>query len=807
MTNMQGKDLFAIQKQLEEESVSLGVARYEKFRENNSESETGPGQRLVGASIDSVAKAISEFIAEANTGKPGKRHSAVQYLQHVNPAALAYLTATVCVSQITLKQKPRLAAASILVGAAVQHELNFALMQDKAPGLHRVIQRQVKKATSDRHRVAVMNKALSGTELSKLDLPLTTLSTVGLKLIELFIGATGLLSIVNIRKGHKTESFLQGDEKTLEWLESAHKSASMFTPVLQPMVVPPRPWVSPTEGGYLSNLPTANVLVRTRNKAYLAELAHADMPKVYEALNAIQGTAWKVNTSILAVMKEAWEMGGGIGGLPDRELEELPARPAMLDSDPEFYKEHHKDEFKAWKGARAAVYENNTRSVSKRVAAAQKIELAEKFSEFPAIYFPHNLDFRGRIYPIPSQLNPQSDDQGKALLQFAEGVPLGERGAFWLAVHVANCFGVDKVPFDDRLAWVEKHEDQILDSALSPLDGQRFWVDADSPWCALAACMEWLGYKLNGTEHLSRIPVAMDGSCNGLQNFSAMLRDPIGGKATNLIPSATPADIYTEVLKVVERKLSERAVGGCPNAIRLSGRLTRNVCKTPVMTLPYGVTKPGMRDQILKSFPDAGIEDDWHLAEYLSTLMWDSIGEVVVAARHAMDWLKDAAKTASSGGHPVSWTTPAGFPVMQDYREVEGKRVSVHLGGKQLNIIVAITGNKLSGRRQALGIAPNFVHSCDSSHLMLTTVAAKTNGICSFAMIHDSFGTHAGNTDVLAAALRAAFIEQYSPDVLGAFRDELAEQLPKELVEKLPRLPGFGTLDLNAVHESKYFFA
>src|SRR5690606_2015988 len=128
--------------------------------------------------------------------------------------------------------------------------------------------------------------------------------------------------------------------------------------------------------------------------------------------------------------------------------------------------------------------------------------------------------------------------------------------------------------------------------------------------------------------------------------------------------------------------------------------------------------------------------------------------EVVIAARAAMDWLKEASKVASSAGMPVTWTTPAGFPVLQEYREETGVRVTAHIGGRQCNLIVNIAGTKLDRRRQTLGISPNFVHSCDASHMMLTTCLAAANGITSFAMIHDSYGTHAGNTGILAAALR-----------------------------------------------------
>jgi len=121
--------------------------------------------------------------------------------------------------------------------------------------------------------------------------------------------------------------------------------------------------------------------------------------------------------------------------------------------------------------------------------------------------------------------------------------------------------------------------------------------------------------------------------------------------------------------------------------------------------------------------------------------------------------------------------------------------------------VVNITGTKLDRRRQTLGISPNFVHSCDASHMMLTTCIAQENGVADFAMIHDSFGTHAGNTETLSAALRMAFVEQYRGDVLGNFRQELIDQLPPEVAAELPELPDTGSLDLNAVLESAYFFA
>ena len=40
-------------------------------------------------------------------------------------------------------------------------------------------------------------------------------------------------------------------------------------------------------------------------------------------------------------------------------------------------------------------------------------------------YLPHNLDFRGRAYPLPPHLNHMGNDLSRGLLLFAKAKPLG----------------------------------------------------------------------------------------------------------------------------------------------------------------------------------------------------------------------------------------------------------------------------------------------------------------------------------------------------------------------------------------------
>src|SRR5882762_228911 len=85
-------------------------------------------------------------------------------------------------------------------------------------------------------------------------------------------------------------------------------------------------------------------------------------------------------------------------------------------------------------------------------------------------YLPHNLDFRGRAYPIPPNLNHIGDDLSRGLLIFGETKPLGERGLRWLKIHLANLYGFDKGNFDEREKFVAQNLDDIYDSAENPLE-------------------------------------------------------------------------------------------------------------------------------------------------------------------------------------------------------------------------------------------------------------------------------------------------------------------------------------------------
>jgi DNA-directed RNA polymerase len=724
-----------------------------------------------------------------------------------------------------ISSRDRMVAMAEAIATLLEDELNYRAFRKEAPRLMDAIIRNLKgtAANADHKKKVLMGAKTKLAGIEKIELPTEIRVKVGIKLIEL-VAELNLCKFNTITEGkNKTIIYVEPTDSLQVWLAIQNRNCSLLSPVFLPMVAKPKAWTTPTDGGYLQ---TPLTIMKTRNKPYLQELEHVEMPKVYQSVNALQETPWAINRGVYSVMKELWETtGGGIAKMPFKDGKPMPDKPNDIDTNPLALKE--------WKGKAAAVYNDNFKSRSKVIALSQKLWVAEKFLNEDAIYFPHVLDWRGRAYAVPGFVNPQSDDTGKALLQFANGKPLGTQGAAWLAIHLANCYGYDKVDFDSRIEWAEENTEAIMDSALRPIEGERFWLNADKPFQFLAACFEWLGYRMQGESYISHIAVALDGSCNGLQNFSAMLRDERGGRATNLVPSSKPSDIYQEVANVVQGFIDSDADSGHPEAIVwktalyregdvwVNKPIGRKLTKRNTMTRPYSVTAFGMRDQLIQEL-DAMLEegsikfigedvDIAKVAYYLADNNLHAISSVVVAAEEAMKWLQDVAKVVSANGLPVIWTTPVGLPVRQFYTNQEAEILQVFVAGERTSVQFNRHGKTLNSRKQSAGISPNFVHSCDAAHMMGTISLCVGQGVTDFSMIHDSYGVHACDTPLLAEALRVAFVEQYSSDVLATFRDEIVNQLVSsgadKLVEKMPPLPKYGTLDLNVILDSEYFFA
>ena len=507
--------------------------------------------------------------------------------------------------------------------------------------------------------------------------------------------------------------------------------------------------------------------------------------------------------------------------------------------------------------------EHNGKSINANLV----LNAAEEYLKFDKFYYPYTVDFRGRAYPKPSYLNHIGDDAQRSLLRFHTKKPLGSRGLYWLKVQLSNHFGNDKVSNDDRAQWTDNHLDEILASALDPMEN-LFWTTFDCPFQGLAAAHELLDattHPLGPEAFESGLPIQQDGSCNGLQHYAALGRDTNGGMQVNLKPNDTgqPADVYMQVCNSVQAEVAEKAKlfetddffkllrHGSENdrrdriskaAIKLllkshknkheeecllvlyckimDGNIKRKTVKQTVMTSVYGVTSLGARAQIRERLRehnqdmDALTERNDDLAEalkidgqlvdpiadFVSRLTMKAIGASFVGAVQVMDMLKESAGIVAKTGQPVQWVTPMGLPVKQPYREP--RKVQIRTDLQRVTIMDDSSLVPISKYKQRSAFPPNFVHSLDSTHMMMTALECQRLGV-TFASVHDSFWCHAQDVDEMSRVLREEFVRLHSQDLLGDLHDQLRFAFPEET---FPLPPPKGDLDLNEVLKSPFFF-
>lgn len=550
-------------------------------------------------------------------------------------------------------------------------------------------------------------------------------------------------------------------------------------------------------GGYLFG---DQHIVRTGLHAHTKAVDGAVSQRDLDVTNSVQDTPWRINRWVLDLMMQAWAEGRPVGGLDIGEPKSLPTR--MADDVWEALDDADK---KQHLSVRAEIHAANASLMGRSQAVLDALAVADELRDEPAIYYPCVRDFRLRIYPQATRgPNPQGNDIAKSLLMFADGLPLGAGGMFWLCVRAANTYGQDKLTLEERVLWASEHMGDILDSAADPF-GCAFWQDADEPWGFLATCHELSqAWQLEDpTSFVSHLPVPMDGTCNGLQHLSAMGLDPIGAAATNLRPGVRQ-DIYIKVAQRVSELVQDDVLAGVDEARVWHGKVDRKVVKRAVMTTPYGVTDRGIAKQLIDDevIPDCSGIGVGKSADYLRGKLVQALTDTVVSAKSIMAWLQATASALAKAGIPFRWTTPMGSTVQQAYRALTMVQVKTLCG--KVSLGAESKDAPLNDRKQALGAAPNFIHSFDAAHVGLTVEEGTRQGITSWALIHDSYGTHAANTWRLAAILRETFIAIYSVDRLKALRDEIAGYAP---YVALPELPTRGDFDINEVREATFFFS
>ncbi|XP_014259402.1 DNA-directed RNA polymerase, mitochondrial [Cimex lectularius] len=593
-----------------------------------------------------------------------------------------------------------------------------------------------------------------------------------------------------------------------------------------PMMAPPIPWSTRSSGGYI--IPKTS-LIRLPHEAIqqLDRLKNSPLPQIYpclDALNQLSMVPWKVNTPVLDIIINIFNNGGS-------SKLEIPEPPAALPLPKPVSSINSTERFHAFR-KRMVVRRKRAEMYSLWCDALYRLSLANHFRD-KVFWLPHNMDFRGRVYPCPPHLNHLGSDLARSILKFAKGEPLGPDGLGWLKIHLVNLTGLKKRDSNaERLKYADEILPKILDSANNPLEGEKWWMDSEEPCQTLACCMEIRNALANETgpeNYISHFPVHQDGSCNGLQHYAALGRDSVGAYSVNLSPAEVPQDVYSCVAAIVERERIKDAKEGVQIAQVLEGYVKRKVIKQTVMTTVYGVTRFGARLQIAKQLKDIEEfpkEHVWTASTYLVTKTFISLREMFTSAREIQDWLTETAKYISQFcGQNVEYVTPLGLPVVQPYAKHKDK---IHLKKSSSSNFQEYFPLDMFERpnviKQRNAFPPNFIHSLDSCHMMLTSLFCERAGI-TFVSVHDCYWTHPKTLPQMNKICREQFVALHSQPILNNLseymlqkfrcleKDEMFEDpslvnlTQERLNSLLKQLPKKGDFDLNNVLNSEYFFS
>lgn len=632
-------------------------------------------------------------------------------------------------------------------------------------------------------------------------------------------------------------------------------------PVFWPETIAPKAWEAYTGGGAHDERVNGNVAVlRSNHKDTQSAVKHAiktgQMQPALDALNSLQSVAYTVNREVLAVIQECEGYQLKVKGIVPQNLE-VPEKPNAF-----AWEAMDEAQQRYAKLKRSAVKKANRGFIGDRILFATDMATAEDMSKSEAFYTAMNLDWRGRVYAL-SHFNFQREDRVRALFNFAEGLPIGEDGLWYLKVHTANCGDFNKVskrPLQERVQWCNDNTQLITNIASAPL-AHTEWMKADKPFLFLAACFELSKALAQGSSFITHLPLSFDGSCSGLQHLCAMTR-AAEGSMVNLTPSLIPQDVYQRVADAVVLRLEldltnapdadakdpEKAVKASKDTRAMAALFLdyfnttgdrRKGAKRNVMTYSYSSRKFGMAAQQQEDMMEPlarevlegkrtehpfegyqhgpwskdGQQQPSKAARYIAGHVFDAIEACIHKPAEAMKFLQGIAKTMAHEGKPVQWTTPVGIPWINRYHEKVLDSVSLYLNDKgikeRVRVLIA-TGSKreIDKDKSANGVAPNFVHALDAAHLLRVVNASNLEGIRSIATVHDSFGCLAPQARRFNAIIREQFALMYEThDVLSEILERATTDLSEANRDRLPPQPAQGPLDLKDILNADFAFA
>ena len=766
--------------QLERSAYNQGTDRFRKnttdLEEKSYASASVYGIHSIDVLIPLLVKRIKETDNRIHRGCTGVAFKEIKhFLQDVEPEVAACIASKVTFDCVFSPKENANTAANLTaaIGKAIEDECQMRHYEREAPGLlHTIIENYSHNAQGTKQKLTVIQTLMNryGVEQWKCWGQVNR-SKLGGWLLDCLIEVTHWFTKEAVREGRKTTNKVVPTPEFIAVKDQIMYNAELFSPLAWPMLIEPNDWTNERAGGYLLNeVMRGHDMVRRGS-----HLIQGETPLQF--LNKIQKVAYRLNPTVVAVAEHLQEKGISVGKfLP---IIDYPLPPKPVDIADNY------DSRKDYRRRAAAVMNQNAESFKKSCRTRMTMEAVARFKHRERWFIPWSFDYRGRAYPIPAFLTPQDTDFGKSLIQFADGAYLIPEAEQWLSFQVATTYGLDKASLEERHQWVQDHLQLIENVGKDPLRFLPEWEAADEPWQFMAACEEYYHCLIACDRHWTRLPIAVDATCSGLQILAGMAKDQSTASLVNVIPSDRPQDAY----KVV----AEHAKPNCPPSI--VPHLDRTVVKRVVMTVPYNAKPFSNRGYIRDALKDKGIEIDKDDLTATVMAVRDAMNVVVPGPMAVMKWIEEeVGLIIKAGKDHLEWTTPSGFVVYQKFNKKHVEQIRLQLMGTcRINIATEDT-DEVDIKHHKNATAPNLIHSLDASLLHLS--ATRFNA--PLAVIHDSVLCRACDMDTLSRIVRETYMHLFAEhEYLTDWADQIGAQ---------SKPPIIGDLEPESVIDSTYFF-
>jgi DNA-directed RNA polymerase len=541
------------------------------------------------ASIDCIMPRVIAEIERTTDriykGKAGAQFKEVhEYLRDIEAMACAVITLKVVFDKVfSIKDDANcITKVTEAIGTAIEQECQMRWYEREVPGLLHKLKEQYwheSKGTPQKFSVIRLMMNRQGIVWSKWNPKVRV--QLGVWLLERVCVASGWFEVLHTKPNGKSKKLLVPSAAFMDAKDEIMANAELFAPLAWPMLVPPRDWSNDKAGGYyLNELMLGHDMVRRVN----VHPIQGDTP--IEFLNKIQGVAYRLNPFVVEVAEILFERGYKVKKFLPIVEQPMPNKPPDIADNKEARHQYKRDA--------AAAMDKNAQAFKKSCRTRMTMDAVSKYKDRERFYLPWSFDYRGRAYPIPAFLTPQDTDFGKSLLQFADASFITNDCVEWIKFQVATTFGLDKAPITERLDWVDNNESLITRVATDPIGNIGDWEGVEEPWLFLAACEEYYYTCIVCTRQSTRLPIAVDATCSGVQILAGLARDASAARLVNVLPGDRPQDAYREV--------AEAAMPNIPE--RLQPHTDRKVTKRTVMTLPYNSKPHSNRKYIREAYDE-----------------------------------------------------------------------------------------------------------------------------------------------------------------------------------------------------------